>query len=117
MEERKVKIVDSGITGKWAIFWVLIIIASFLVGSFLVGDNISVKVNQIPPEQTKENSLKDKSDYNFTLQNNGYSGWQMGCNYANGSNADWNEKLQRYGDQKYLECANGLNYKRIKEDK
>lgn len=39
-----------------------------------------------------------------------YQGWDMPCNYTLGSNAEWNEKLQQYGDQKYLDCANGIVY-------
>ena len=52
-------------------------------------------------------------DYSFILSDNGYSGWQMGCNYTGGSNVDWDEETQRYGDQKYLDCANGLVYEKI----
>ena len=58
-------------------------------------------------------SKECKEDYNFTLQDNEYSGWQMGCNYTGGSNADWDKKTQRYGEQKYLDCANGLVYQKI----
>ena len=54
------------------------------------------------------------SDCGFFLSTNGYAGWQMGCNYARGSNADWNEQNQKYGDQMYLTCANGLDYARVK---
>lgn len=42
----------------------------------------------------------------FVLQNNGYAGWEMGCNYTGKSDAD---------DQTYLDCANGVVYKRIGE--
>lgn len=54
-----------------------------------------------------------RSNCNFILGNNGYSGCQMGCNYAKGSNADWNEQTHQYGNQMYLSCANGLDYVRI----
>ena len=44
------------------------------------------------------------------VKTHGFEGWEMPCNYDKGSSADWIEKEQKYGDQKYLSCANGLNY-------
>lgn len=73
-------------------------------------------VQEVNTETNAANHCDSFDDPNcdFTKQSNGYSGWQMGCNYTNGSNADWNEKKQQYGDQMYLACANGLDYARIK---
>lgn len=63
-----------------------------------------------------DNDSECKSDYNIRKQDNSdhpYSGWQMACNYTGGSDAKWHEETQSYGDQKYLDCANGQVYQYI----
>ena len=94
----------------------IIIVITLMVISFGVGRFIFLNC-PICKEKNKteiiEKYFVDKEDFNFELSSNGYSGWQMGCNYRFGSDADWNEGKQEYGKQEFLRCANGITYKRI----
>ena len=53
----------------------------------------------LPPDPDLEYLQRERP---FTKQSNGYSGWQMGCNYGQSS-----------GENTYLDCANGIVYERI----
>ena len=91
---------------------IFIIVSLFFVAGLISGRNsglVAPKTEGGPHCITKE----CKDDYNFTLQNNGYSGWQMGCNYTGESDAGWDENTYRFGQQNHLDCANGLVYEVI----
>lgn len=61
--------------------------------------------------------FKDKTVYQVKnpekWDGGNYQGWTMPCNYTHGSNADWDKEKREYGDQRYLDCANGLVYEKI----
>lgn len=77
------------------------IITSMLIVALIIA---VILVKMIPvPEQAEESKWNGE----------GYHGWDMPCNYAFGSNADWDEETKEYGDQRYLNCANGLVYEKI----
>lgn len=92
------------------------IIVTFVVG-VLIGISLLFPPTQRQTEKTIIKYVVDEEDFNFELSSNGYSGWQMGCNYRFGSNAGWNEEKQEYNKQFFLRCANGITYIRITESK
>lgn len=89
------------------------VIVTFLVG-LLVGFSLFQMVDPPQTETTIVEYVVDEEDFNFKLSSNGYSGWQMGCNYRFGSNSQWNEKTKSYNQQTFLRCANGITYTRTR---
>ena len=92
-----------------AIFWGIAV----FIGLIAIGNQLSnaiIRSGLISEEVIEPND--DLRTYNFRLGKNGYSGWQMGCNYRLGSGLD-----QTYKDQRFLECANGIFYESREENK
>lgn len=79
-------------------------VAIFSLPISTIKSDYSYRNTEGTPCKTKE----CKNDYNFTLQSNGYSGWQMGCNFVGSPE-------ERKEQKKYLDCANGMVYELIGE--
>ena len=92
-------------------------IIAFLLGALTesdtkISDELKTELETESCSLQVDRYFVDEEDFNFHLSSNGYAGWQMGCNYRFGSNADWNEEKQEYGNQEFLRCVNGITYKR-----
>ena len=94
--KEEIKIRDSGI---WAIILVLFLGFLFLTSTL---EKIAAAIEHNTAVAEKMIVSKSTENGSFILREGTYSGWEMGCNYDKGSNAD---------SQKYLTCANGLGYK------
>ena len=93
---------------------IIIVFLSFIIG-FSLGRITGIYIYYKSIEEQKAViSTETKKNYSFYKGNNGYSGWEMGCNYTLWSNPGWNEKTQEYSDQEFLTCANGILYQKIK---
>ncbi len=89
----------------------------FILIAFVLGGLMMALPPMLSDSETESKAvqitIKSKLIDEKELDNNGGHGWQMHCNYTGGSNADWDEETQKYGEQKYLDCANGLVYEKI----
>lgn len=84
---------------------VIIVTFSLIIFLFLALGGLILQMISFRKALDLQGKTVTKSNIgDFVLSDNGYSGWQMGCNYTHGSD-EYN--------QEYFDCANGLVYKRM----